>query len=79
LQYNYLGVWPGLLEALPWDEIKLLDFFLETLIFSTPLGEKTLREAANVGRIAVGKIKLMRKSSCKNRITKPKMSRASSR
>jgi hypothetical protein len=47
-----LGVWPGLLEALPWDKIELLDFFLDSLIFSTPLGEKTLREAANTGRIA---------------------------
>jgi hypothetical protein len=47
-----LGILPGLLEALPWDKIELLDFFLETLIFSMPPGEKTLREAANTGRIA---------------------------
>jgi hypothetical protein len=37
---------------LPWDKIELLDFFLESLIFSTPLGEETLHEAANTGRIA---------------------------
>jgi hypothetical protein len=47
-----LGVWLGLLEALPLDKIELLDCFLESLIFSTPLGEKTLRKAANTGRIA---------------------------
>jgi hypothetical protein len=52
LPYNYLEEWPGLLEALPWGKIELLDVFLESLILSTPLGEKTLREAVNTGRIA---------------------------
>jgi hypothetical protein len=40
------------LEALPWDKIELLDFFLDSLIFSTPLGEKTLSEAVKTNRVA---------------------------
>jgi hypothetical protein len=52
LQYTYLGAWPGFLEALPWDKIELLDFFLESLIFSTPLGQKALNEAARADRVA---------------------------
>jgi hypothetical protein len=52
LQCTYLGVWPGLLDALPWDKIELLDFFMGPLIFSTPLREKALSEATNTGRIA---------------------------
>jgi hypothetical protein len=48
LQYTYLG----LLEASRWDKIELLNFFLESLIFSTLLGKKTLRKAAKMGRIA---------------------------
>jgi hypothetical protein len=52
LQYTYLGAWPGFLEALPWDKIEFLDFFLESLIFSTPLGHKALSEAVKTDRLA---------------------------
>jgi hypothetical protein len=52
LQYTYLYPWPGFLEALPWDKIELLDFFLESLIFSTPLGHKALSEAVRTDRLA---------------------------